>query len=126
MIHEDFFKRLSLLPLILRAVVSPVAVYAQTPSPTGSAASNVEYYQQKVNELQGQEDTLAKQIGSLDSQISTTQLRVESIKSAITKLGSEIGDLETEIDRLEGALNTRSELVLKRIPESYKRNQMPL
>ena len=99
----------------------PLTVFAQAASSSG----NIEQLQKKITELQGTENTLTKQVSLLDSQISVAQLRVESIKSAITKLGSEINELAGEIDRLEGVLTRRSELVLKRIPESYKRKQIP-
>jgi peptidoglycan hydrolase CwlO-like protein len=90
------------------------------------SSSTIEQLQRKVNELQGQANSLSKQIGILDTNISMTLIRIQSTKDAIVKLGSEIGQLESEINRLEGVLTTRSELVLRRIPESYKRSQIPL
>ncbi len=94
-------------------------------SPTASSQQSIEQLQKKITELQGTENTLSKQVTLIDSQISVAQLRIESIKSAIGKLGSEIIELAGEIDRLEGVLTRRSELVLQRIPESYKRKQTP-
>ena len=89
-----------------------------------ASASDVEVLQQKINELQGQENSLAKQINLLNSQIDLTTLRISSIKGAIDKLSGEIGELNDEIDRLEILKTKRLELVLHRIPETYKRNQM--
>ncbi len=77
--------------------------------------------QQKITQLQGQENTLSKQINLLNSQIALTTLRLSNTRAAIIKLDTEIGELEEEIDRLETLLFRRSELVLHRIPESYKR-----
>ena len=95
-------------------------VHAQTS--TNDVNSKIEELQKKVNELQSQENTLSKQINLLNSQIALTTLRVDSIKTAITKLSSEIGELNDEIDRLESLKTKRLELVLHRIPETYKRN----
>lgn len=76
----------------------------------------------KVAELQGQEKSLSQKITLLTSQIALTTLRVSSIKDSISKLDSEIVELNDEIDRLETLKTKRLELVLHRIPESYKRN----
>jgi peptidoglycan hydrolase CwlO-like protein len=89
-------------------------------------AQDINELKQKISELQGQENTFSKQIAIMDSQISMTQIRIQSTKTAIDKLGTEITQLAGEIDRLEGVLTRRSELVLRRIPESYKRNSTPL
>jgi peptidoglycan hydrolase CwlO-like protein len=111
--------------LILKGML-PFGVHAQTVSPILPVSpGNIEQLQKKITELQATENTLSKELKRLDSQISVTQLRVESIKSTITKLESEINELAGEIERLEHVLTRRSELVLKRIPESYKRKQTP-
>ena len=77
--------------------------------------------QKKIIQLQGQEDSLGKQINLLNSQISLTSLRIDSIRTAIARLTLEIDELAGEIDRIESLLTKRSELILRRIPESYKR-----
>lgn len=85
----------------------------------------IQELQQKISELQGQENTLASQIKILDSQIQLTTNKILNIKNAIAKLSQEIEELAGEIDRLENLLNQRSELVLRRIPASYKRQTTP-
>jgi peptidoglycan hydrolase CwlO-like protein len=77
--------------------------------------------QQKITELQSTENSLSKQINILNTQITLASIKIESIKAAIIKLSQEADQLATEIDRIEGLLTKRSELVLRRIPESYKR-----
>ncbi len=57
----------------------------------------------------------------MNNQIRLTTLKIESTKGNINKLSKEIEDFGTEISRLEQVLNQRSQLVLRRIPESYKR-----
>lgn len=81
----------------------------------------IQELQQKIAELQGQERTLSDKIKVFNSQISLTQLRVDSIITNISKLVTEIGELNTEIDRLEALKTRRLELVLHRIPQTYKR-----
>ncbi|KKU80883.1 MAG: M23B subfamily peptidase [Candidatus Gottesmanbacteria bacterium GW2011_GWA1_47_8] len=81
----------------------------------------IEDLKNKISELQNTENSLAKQISLINSQIQLTTLRITSIQSAIAKLSTEIVQLADEIERLEDLLNRRSELVLHRIPESYKR-----
>lgn len=80
-----------------------------------------EAYKKIISELGQQKNTLSKQISLLDSQISLTSLRINTIRAAITKLTAEVDELAGEIERLEGLLTKRTELVLRRIPESYKR-----
>lgn len=78
-----------------------------------------------ITELQGSEDSLSKQIKLLDSTIAITTLKITNTKSAVVRLTAEIDALVGEIDRLEIQLTRRSELVLRRIPESYKRQAVP-
>jgi peptidoglycan hydrolase CwlO-like protein len=132
MIHEKYIHHV--LPTLVATVLVFVCLFVlssqvagQSPSPSPSSADDtISKLQQKVTELQGQANSLGKQIGILDSQISMTVIRVQSTTNAISKLGSEIGQLEDEITRLETILTTRSELVIRRIPVSYKRSQIPL
>lgn len=77
--------------------------------------------QAKIAELQGQENSLSKQIKLINSNIELTTVKITATKSAIAKLVAEVNELAVEIERLEQQLTRRSELVLKRIPESYKR-----
>lgn len=98
------------------------AVNAQEPN---QVQKTIEELQTKISDLQGQEKTFATQINLINSQISLTTLKVTSTKSAIDKLTGEIDQLAGEIDRLETQLTRRTELVLRRIPESYKRQVTP-
>jgi peptidoglycan hydrolase CwlO-like protein len=75
----------------------------------------------KITASQQQQNTLSKQITLLDSQIKLTTLQMEDTKRKIDVLEAEIGELTGEIDRLEELKTKRLELVLHRIPQSYKR-----
>ena len=87
--------------------------------------ATVEELQAKIVELQGKEDSLSKEISIINSNIELSTLKIQTIRSAIGKLSIEIDELAGEIERLEGLLTKRLELVIYRIPESYKRNVAP-
>ena len=95
-------------------------VHAEDVSPVDR---KIEELKTKIAELQTQENSLSKQISLLNSNIELTTLRIDTIKSAINKLSKEIDELAGEIERLEVLLTERSELMLHRIPETYKRQQ---
>ncbi len=113
---KRLFTYFSIVALI---IVLPVIVLA---APIDDQITEL---QKKIADLQSQENTLSKQISLLNSQISLTTLRIDSTRTAITKLSKEIDELAGEIERLEQLLTKRSELFLRRIPESYKRNAVP-
>jgi peptidoglycan hydrolase CwlO-like protein len=111
-----FFQIILLVSVVLIFGIMPVM--AQTKE---DLEKQIQDLNSKITDLQGQENTLSNQIKLLNSQISLTRLNIESKKSAILKLGAEADQLATEISRLEELLTTRSQLLLRRIPESYKR-----
>ena len=113
------FIRFFILAFALFCLTTPV--FAQT----SDADKRIEELRQKITELQSQENTLAKQISLLDSNIALTTLKIGNIKDAISKLSTEIDELADEISRIEALLTKRSELVLRRIPETYKRQVTP-
>ncbi len=110
-------QKLVFLILILLLVVPGRFVYAS------EVEDRIKELTQKVSDLQKQENSLAQQIKLFDSKISLTTLKIDSTKAEISKLTNEIGELANEIDRLENLLTNRSELALKRVPESYKRKK---
>lgn len=87
--------------------------------------NRIREYESKISDLKQQENTLSKQISLLDSNIELTTLRIGTIKIAIEKLAKEIDELAGEIERLEVLLTKRSELILHRIPETYKQQVTP-
>ncbi len=116
---------MTLVNLIFYLIIflTPVSfLYAQNAT---EILSNIAQLQQKIIELQGKENSLQKQITLINSQIALSSLKIDSIRLEISRLSKEIGELATEIDRLEMLLTKRSELVLRRIPESYKRKVVP-
>lgn len=115
-------RHLFIVCLLVGFVVFPRVTLGQG---TNGVDQRIKELQDKIAELQGQENTLSKQITLLNSQISITTIRIENTKAAITKLITEIDELANEIERLEVLLTKRSILVLRRIPESYKRQVTP-
>jgi len=110
------------LILIFLLLFFPHTVFALTPE---ELQNQIQEYEAKISNLQQQENTLSKQISLLNSNIELTKLRIETIGFAIDKLEKEIEELAGEIGRLEVLLTKRSELMLHRIPEAYKRQKIP-
>jgi len=113
---KRFFYGILILVLLLIPVNNLFA-----DDPPSSIDQKIEGLKSKISELQNQENSLTKTISILNSNIELTTLRVDTIKLAIDKLSKEIDELADEIDRLEILLTKRSELMLHRIPETYKR-----
>ena len=67
-------------------------------------------------------ETLSTQINYMNNQIRLLILNIENTKNTIGSLSREINEFGNEINRLEIILNQRLQLILKRIPESYKRS----
>jgi len=92
---------------------------------TGAINSTIEDLKSKISELQGQENSLSKEITLINSNIELSTLKIQSIRWAIGKLSFEIDEIADKIERLEDLLTKRLELVLYRVPESYKRSVTP-
>lgn len=96
------------------------AIWAQS---SDELNKTIEQLRQKITQLQGEEKSLSNQITLLNSQISLSEAKIRVTEGQINKLEREIGELDVEIVRLEELKTKRLELVLHRIPESYKRNR---
>lgn len=126
--HSNTMKRIAGYICVILAAMLLSAFHAQRVQAVSVAdvESKIQELKNKISELQGTEDSLSKQIKLLDSDIELTSFKIESTQDAIAKLAAEIDQLAGEIDRLEGQMTERSELVLHRIPEAYKRSQSPM
>lgn len=103
--------------------------YGQTATPTPTpdkTAKTVDLqgeiadYQQKITEAQQQANTLSTQLKIMDNQISLTQLRIQSNKGQMTELTADIDTAGKKIDRLEGALDKVTNVLIKRIKATYQ------
>lgn len=87
-------------------------------------ASTIEELQQKIAELQNTGSSLTKQITLLNSQITLSTLKLEDAKKKLDTLETEITELNGQIDKLEEQKTKRLQLVLHRIPATYKRQNV--
>lgn len=114
----------------------PVEVTAQTPASQLQNASSCQQVdskqlkeiqdlikdcEQKITETRQQKQTLSSQIAYMDSQISLTNLKIEETQTRIIQSGQEISLLSAKIEQLELSITGLSEILLKRIVETYKR-----
>lgn len=113
---------LFLIVVICVCMMAGFHVYAED---SACVQETINHLKTKITELQNQEKTLGNEILKYNSDIELTTLKIKSIRSSIDMLSKEINDMADEIARLEGVLTKRSELVLYRIPESYKRRSAP-
>lgn len=105
--------------LVCLGVLLAAPVVAQSADQLNQTIADLE---QKIAGLQTQKDSLSKQITLLDSQIKLTTLQIDDTKRKVSALDAEIDQLDGEIGRLENLKTQRLELVLHRIPQSYKRS----
>lgn len=75
---------------------------------------------EQLQNAQSQERTLKSQLAIIDGQTRVTNLKIEETNLKIEKLGREINDLSGRIDRISGTLDSLSEILLKRIIQTYK------
>lgn len=74
----------------------------------------------QLRDAQHQENTLKSQLAIIDGQTKITALKIDETNLKIEKLKREINDLTTRIDRISNTLNILSEILLKRIVQTYK------
>ncbi len=76
--------------------------------------------EQQLQVTRGQEKTLTSQLAIIDGQTKVTNLKIQETNAKIATLKRQISDLGTRIDRISGTLDSLSELLLKRIVQTYK------
>lgn len=116
----DVRRSIILILLFFSVVARPV--YAQS---ADDLSKLIDQYLARIATLQNEKDSLSKQISLLNSQITLTTLQIDDTKRKISVLDKEIGQLDGEIERLEALKTKRLEMLLYRIPESYKRSAAP-
>lgn len=110
------FLRVSAICILLLLVITRVSAQS-----VQEKDNEIQKLKDKISSLQSEQNTLSKQITLLDSQIKLTTLQIDDTKRKISLLDNEINELTGEIERLEELKTKRLELVLHRIPQSYKR-----
>lgn len=76
--------------------------------------------EEQLNDARKQEKTLSSQLQIIDGQNKVTELKIDETKLRIAKLEREINELSTRITRISSSVDTLSEILLKRITETYK------
>lgn len=117
------FSFLSFLSLYhIPQTINPV--FAQS---TDELTKQLEEKQAEIQKLEAhmadarkQEKTLNSQLDLIDGQTKVTQLKIEETNLKIEKLKREITDLSTRIERIGVTLDTLSEILLRRIVQTYK------
>jgi len=83
-------------------------------------ATQIQKLQEQLQDAQNQEKTLSSQLKLIDGQTQVTNLKIEETNLKIQKLQREITDLSTRIERIATTLDTLSEILLRRIVQTYK------
>ncbi len=103
-------------------VLSPA--YAQTADDLSKQLQEKQAEIQKLEahlrDAKNQEKTLKTQLNLIDGQTKVTTLKIEEVTLKIEKLKREISDLSTRINRISTSLDTLSEILLRRIVQTYK------
>ncbi len=74
----------------------------------------------QLSDTRTKEKTLKSQLAIIDGQTQITTLKIEETNLKIEKLKREITDLSTRIERIGSTLDTLSEVLLRRIVQTYK------
>lgn len=82
--------------------------------------AEIEKLEAHLRDARNQERTLKSQLEIIDGQTKITTLKIEETNLRIEKLEREINDLSTRIDRISVSLDALSEVLLKRIVQTYK------
>ena len=119
---------LSLVFFILTFLIptSALAVECEGDPPSGvdKAAEIAEYINkcsQKINDLQGQQQTLKQVISTINSKINLTQAQINQTQSQINALEKEISVLSGVLETVNDSMNQLSAIYVARVRESYRR-----
>lgn len=82
--------------------------------------AEIQKLENSLSEAKNQEKTLKSQLNLIDGQTKVTSLKIEETNLKIEKLKREISDLSTRIDRIGSTLDVLSEILLRRIVQTYK------
>ena len=116
-------KRFWILICLLIFFIYPNQTFAQSDDLAKQLQDKQVQIQQLEAQLQdakNQERTLSSQLNLIDGQTQVTTLKIEETNLKIAKLQREIDDLAARIDRIGATLDTLSELLLRRIVQTYK------
>jgi len=111
-------KKLVFSLIFILILFSAQGIFAQQSA--SDVAKRIEEYQQKLNALTKQRDTLSSEIQYMTLQINLTTLKIQETEEKIVSTQREIEILSSRIKGLDNALNYLSKLLLNKMVESYK------
>src|SRR3989338_6476540 len=111
-------KKLVFSLIFILILFSAQGIFAQQSA--SDVAKRIEEYQQKLNALTKQRDTLSSEIQYMTLQINLTTLKIQETEEKITSTQKEIEILSSRIKGLDTALSHLSKLLLKKVVEGYK------
>jgi len=88
--------------------------------------NKIKEYEQKLVDIRQQKKTLSSQIQEMDTQIYLTGLTIQRSEQKIIDTQNEIEKLGSKIENLDSSLNNLSKMLLQRIVDSYKTQQVSL
>ncbi|TSC88596.1 MAG: Peptidase M23 [Microgenomates group bacterium Gr01-1014_7] len=117
-------KRTIFILFILFSSLLTYPIFAQSPDDLTKQLQEKQTEIQKLEEglqnARNQEKTLKSQLNLIDGQTKVTTLKIEETNLKIEKLKREISDLSGRINRISTTLDALSEILLKRIIQTYK------
>lgn len=84
----------------------------------------IQEYEQKINDLRGQQKTLASTISYLNNKIQLTTTQIIATEYQLKILAEEIADLSVKIDLLDQSITDVSKILSFRIEATYKRGRL--
>ncbi|MEK7533942.1 MAG: peptidoglycan DD-metalloendopeptidase family protein [Patescibacteria group bacterium] len=127
------------LTLVLTIVSNNFTYAEDSPTPTPTQIPNqvhvegcpynnlskcVQFFQEKVSELNKQGKTLASQIAVMSNQIQLTEARIKATKQEISDLTLDIDTTTKKISHLQNSLNSLTEVLLNRIVATYETSRV--
>lgn len=98
--------------------------YAQSADELGKKITEkeeeIKKLENQLTEAKSKEKSLKQQLNLIDGQTKITTLKIEETNLRIEKLEREINDLSGRINRISVSLDALSEILLKRIVQTYK------
>ena len=99
---------------------SPILADSEIEKQLQDKQAQIAQLESQLQNAQKQENTLKSQLTIIDGQAKITALKIDETNLKIEKLKRELTDLNGRIDRISNTLNTLSEILLKRIVQTYK------
>ena len=95
-------------------------LFAQDATQAEELQKQIREYEAKIQDLKGQQQTLASTISYLDAKMTLTQKQIAQTELEIVLLQKDIDDLGVKIGSLETSLYHLTDALISRVQQSYK------